>query len=69
MANSVCREMVRTLRSLGAVVRREGKHQLWALPSGATITVPRSPSDFRALLNFRSDVRRLAAARRKAAAR
>ncbi len=66
MSNSIRRMMVQVLRDLGAVVHRQGKHEVWRLPSGALFSVPRSPSDCHALKNMKSSLRRVG---RSAAAR
>lgn len=59
MSNSIRRTMVRVLKDLGAVIHRQGKHELWRLPSGALFVVPRSPSDGRALKNMEASLRRV----------
>lgn len=66
MSNSIRRTMVQTLRDLGATIYRQGRHEIWRLPSGKLFTVPRSPSDGRALKNMEACLRRV---RRSAATR
>jgi len=52
--------LVRQLIVEGWSFGRGGKHGWLRSPAGqATLTVPNSPSDRRAFLNFRQDVRRL----------
>ncbi|MDI4667627.1 hypothetical protein AAEU31_02355 [Pseudoalteromonas sp. SSMSWG5] len=38
---------------------RQGKHPKLITPSGFKVTVPSTPSDFRAFKNFKNDIRRL----------
>lgn len=61
MKYCACREigaLVKTLVRKGWTFRRGGKHGKLRGPSGTlTLTVPRSPSDHRAFLNFNHDVR------------
>ncbi|MCF2849445.1 hypothetical protein NH514_20170 [Pseudoalteromonas sp. ACER1] len=38
---------------------RQGKHPKLITPSGLKLTVPSTPSDFRAFRNFKNDIRRL----------
>jgi len=50
--------LVRQLVLNGWAFRRGGKHGRLTAPTGQlTLTVPSSPSDRRALLNFRQDIR------------
>lgn len=50
--------LVRQLVLSGWAFRRGGKHGRLTAPIGRpTLTVPSSPSDRRALLNFRQDIR------------
>jgi hypothetical protein len=52
--------LVRQLIREGWSFGRGGKHGWLRSPAGlATLTVPNSPSDRRAFMNFRQDVRRL----------
>lgn len=57
-----CKEidaLVKTLVRDGWTFQRGGKHGKLRGPSGKlTLTVPRSPGDHRAFLNFNRDVRR-----------
>ena len=49
--------LIRQLVLNGWVFRRGGKHGRLTAPAGKpTLTVPNSPSDRRALLNFRKDI-------------
>ncbi len=63
MKYSKCKEidiLVSTLIQQGWSFKWGGKHGKVKHPAvGSNITVPKTPSDFRAYLNFRSDVRRL----------
>jgi len=38
---------------------KQGRHPRLITPSGVKITVPSTPSDFRAFKNFKMDIRRL----------
>ncbi|MGI2040583.1 hypothetical protein ACRN9Z_21305 [Shewanella frigidimarina] len=38
---------------------RRGRHSVLTAPSGRKLTVPGTPSDYRAFMNFKLDVRRL----------
>lgn len=49
--------LVRKLVKAGWLFTRGGKHGRLQPPSGHALTVPCSPSDRRAYLNFRRDVR------------
>jgi hypothetical protein len=50
--------LVHDLIRNGWTFRRGGKHGLLSPPGGTpTVTVPCSPSDWRAFLNFKRDVR------------
>jgi predicted RNA binding protein YcfA (HicA-like mRNA interferase family) len=65
MRYSSCRDVDKLVRDLvksGWTFWRGGKHGRLKAPStGASVTVPGSPSDHRAFLNFRRDVRSLIA--------
>lgn len=53
------RAVLEELKAAHAVlVRHNGKHEVWRLPNGSIITVSRTASDRRALLNIKGDIRR-----------
>jgi hypothetical protein len=49
--------LVKDLRVLGWGYRRRGKHGVLIAPGGRRLSVPSTPSDWRAYKNFRRDVR------------
>jgi predicted RNA binding protein YcfA (HicA-like mRNA interferase family) len=51
--------MVKDLLRDGWVVLRKNSHIRLKSPTGKTLTVPSTPSDVRAVLNFKADIRRL----------
>ncbi|RWA52100.1 hypothetical protein AU476_19240 [Cupriavidus sp. UYMSc13B] len=55
-------ELVHSLVCDGGEFVPGKKHGKLRLKSGKTITLPRSPSDYRAILNIKSDLRRLGVA-------
>lgn len=66
MKYCACKEIDQLVKGLirqGWSYRRGGKHGRLSSPNGrATLSVPRTPSDHRAFLNFRRDVRQVLAA-------
>jgi hypothetical protein len=66
MKYCACKEIDQLVNSLvrdGWVYRRGGKHGRLVTPNAhETLSVPRTPSDYRAFLNFRRDVRQALAA-------
>ena len=50
--------MVKQLIKEGWIPLRKNRHMMIKSPNGITLTVPSSPSDVRAVLNFKSDIRR-----------
>ena len=53
-------QLVKGLIRQGWIFSRGGKHGRLSPPNGwRTLSVPRTPSDYRAFLNFRRDVRRV----------
>lgn len=53
-------QLVKGLVRQGWIYSRGGKHGRLSPPNGqATLSVPRTPSDYRAFLNFRRDVRQV----------
>lgn len=50
--------MVKQLVKEGWIPLRKNRHTMIKSPKGITLTVPSSPSDVRAVLNFKSDIRR-----------
>lgn len=63
MKYSACKEidaLIKTLVRDGWAYHRGGKHGKLLVPSSKrTLTVPNSPSDYRAYWNFKRDVRHL----------
>lgn len=53
--NSMVKELLRN----GWDIVRSSKHVKLKSPTGRTLTVPSTPSDIRAVLNFRADIKRL----------
>ncbi|MDX1282962.1 hypothetical protein [Shewanella colwelliana] len=51
--------LVHQLLKSGVWQIRRGRHPVLTAPSGKRLTVPSTPSDRRAFLNFKLDVRRL----------
>ncbi len=51
--------LVHQLLQSGVWHIRRGRHPVLTAPSGKRLTVPSTPSDRRAFLNFKLDVRRL----------
>jgi hypothetical protein len=51
-------ELDRALLEAGFTARAGGKHCIWRHSSGCAVTLSVSPSDRRAFLNQRADVRR-----------
>jgi len=51
--------MVKELLRSGWVTIRKNKHVKLQSPTGRTLTVPSTPSDVRAVLNFRADIKRM----------
>lgn len=49
--------LVKDLRALGWGYRKGRKHGVLIAPSGRRLSVPSTPSDYRAYKNFRRDVR------------
>ncbi len=66
MSSAIRRSMVQVLRDLGATLYRQGKHEVWRLPSGQLFIIPRSPSDGRALQNMKTCLRRVREGRQHA---
>lgn len=58
MANSIRKGILIALKQAKATLVRTGKHEIWKLPNGNVITVSRSASDRRAILNVKGDIRR-----------
>lgn len=55
------RKLLRYLRDLNARLVRRSKHDIWELPNGQRVTVARTPSDHRAIMNTYHDIKRAAA--------
>ncbi len=51
--------LVRSLRAEGWGYRRGRKHGVLISPNGSKLSVPSTPSDWRAFENLKSDARRL----------
>jgi hypothetical protein len=51
--------MVKELLRNGWVIIRKNKHVKIQSPTGRTTAVPSTPSDVRAVLNFRADIKRM----------
>ena len=51
--------MVKELLKDGWIVLRKNNHVRIQSPTGKTLTVPCTPSDVRAVLNFKADIKRL----------
>lgn len=49
--------LVKDLRSLGWGFRRGSKHGVLIAPGGRRLSIPSTPSDWRAYKNFRRDVK------------
>lgn len=54
--------LVKELRLLGWAYRKGGKHGVLIAPAGRRLSVPSTPSDWRAYKNFRRDVRAIQSA-------
>jgi predicted RNA binding protein YcfA (HicA-like mRNA interferase family) len=48
------------LREHGAVLAREGRHQIYRLPNGRQVVISKSASDYRGVRNAISLVKRMA---------
>jgi predicted RNA binding protein YcfA (HicA-like mRNA interferase family) len=57
--NKDINSMVKELLKHGWVVIRKNKHVKLQSPTGKTTAVPSTPSDVRAILNFRADIKRM----------
>ena len=53
------RKVVRNLISRGWGLKAGKKHCCIISPTGRKVTIPSTPSDHRAIYNFRSDVRKI----------
>ncbi len=49
-------QKIRSLIRIGWEFKRQSKHNHLVSPSGTKITVSRSPSDYRAFMNFTKDI-------------
>jgi hypothetical protein len=53
------RQLIREIESLGAVVTTRRRHYRIKCPNGALVFMSATPSDYRAIKNARSDLRRI----------
>lgn len=58
---SIEKQISNHLRSIGAVLVRSKKHNVWRLRNGRILVTSQSPSDFRAFNNVLRDIKRLEA--------
>ena len=57
--NKDINSMVKELLKSGWFIVRKNKHVKLQSPTGKTLAVPSTPSDVRAVLNFKADVKRI----------
>jgi hypothetical protein len=55
---SIEKEILHYMGSVGAVLVRSKRHNVWRLPNGRVVVTSQSPSDFRVFKNIVRDVKR-----------
>lgn len=58
---SIEKQITNHMRSIGAVLLRHKKHNVWQLANGRLIVTSQSPSDYRAFSNVLGDIKRATA--------
>lgn len=59
------RDFLRELRRAGGKFKRHGKHDVYELPNGRRVVVPRGDGDPRAWRNAAAQLRRIAASKKR----